>query len=103
MIGKQLNIPKTIILRILCEDMKKRKICACFVPHVLTREQKGTRLAQSENLLEMDNTCENFLEKIITGDESWCYTCDSERSDIVQSGLEFHPPNWKNYGSKNSG
>jgi hypothetical protein len=41
MIVESLNIPKTVVLWILKEDLGKRKLCACFVPHSLTPEQKG--------------------------------------------------------------
>jgi len=40
MIAESLNIPKTVVLRILKEDLGKRKLCAGFVPHSLTPEQK---------------------------------------------------------------
>jgi hypothetical protein len=33
MIAESLNIPKTVVLRILKEDLGKRKLCARFVPH----------------------------------------------------------------------
>jgi len=32
MIAEFLNIPKTVVLQILREDLGKRKLCACFVP-----------------------------------------------------------------------
>jgi len=37
---ESLNIPKAIVLRILKEDLGKRKLCAHFVPHSLTPEQR---------------------------------------------------------------
>jgi hypothetical protein len=40
MIAESLNIPKTVVLRILKEDLGKRKSCARFVPHPLTPEQR---------------------------------------------------------------
>jgi hypothetical protein len=40
MIAKSLKIPKTIVLRILNEDLGKRRQCAGFVPHPLTPEQR---------------------------------------------------------------
>jgi hypothetical protein len=46
MMAESLNIPKTVVLRILKEDLGKRKLCARFVPHSLTPEQRdlGVRL-----------------------------------------------------------
>jgi len=40
MTAESLNIPKTIVLWILKEDLGKRKLCARFVPHSLTPEQR---------------------------------------------------------------
>ena len=40
MIAEYLNIPKTVVLWILKEDLGKRKLCARFVPHSLTPEQR---------------------------------------------------------------
>ena len=40
MIAESLNIPKTVVLRFLKEDWGKRKLCARFVPHSLTPDQK---------------------------------------------------------------
>jgi hypothetical protein len=39
-IAKSLNIPKTAVLWILKDDLGNRKLCACFVPHSLTPEQR---------------------------------------------------------------
>lgn len=41
LIEQKTGIPKTIIQRILREDLKKRKVSARFVPHAL-RSRKGT-------------------------------------------------------------
>jgi hypothetical protein len=40
MMSNELNINKETIRQILHEDLRKRKICAKFVPHSLTDEQK---------------------------------------------------------------
>jgi hypothetical protein len=40
MIAESLNIPKTVVLRILRDDLGKRKLCARFVPQSLTHEQR---------------------------------------------------------------
>jgi len=36
MIAESLNVPKTLVLWILKEDLGKRKLCARLVPHSLT-------------------------------------------------------------------
>ena len=44
MIAESLNIPKTVVLWILKEDLGKRKSCACFLPHSVTPEQQKDRV-----------------------------------------------------------
>ncbi|XP_011706123.1 PREDICTED: putative uncharacterized protein FLJ37770, partial [Wasmannia auropunctata] len=78
MIEEILNIPKTVVLRILREDLNKRKLCARFIPHALTQEQMDDRIEYCQDLLSMIDRDENFLDKIITGDETWCFAYDPE-------------------------
>ena len=40
MIAESLNIPKTVVFRILIEDLGRRQLFAHFVPHFLTPEQR---------------------------------------------------------------
>jgi hypothetical protein len=40
MIAEYLNINKALVLRILKEDLGKRKLTACLGPHSLTPEQR---------------------------------------------------------------
>ena len=48
LIEDTLGIPKTVVLPILREDLKKRKLCSRFFPHVLTREQMDERVSDSK-------------------------------------------------------
>jgi hypothetical protein len=40
-------------VRIFVEDLKKRKVCARFIPHLLTPDQKHQRAASLVELVEM--------------------------------------------------
>ncbi len=40
MIGETLNINKGLVYSIILKCLRKRKLCAFFVPHLLTVEQK---------------------------------------------------------------
>lgn len=75
MIADRLNIGKETVRRIVTEDLGKRKICARFVPHALTTEQKQERVVYCQDLLLMGQD-ELFWEIIITGDETWCFAYD---------------------------
>jgi len=86
-----LGIPKTIVLRILREDLKKRKLCSKFVPHALTREQMDERVSECQDLLNMING-DNFLDKVIMGDESWCFAYDPETKRQSSEWVGEHSP-----------
>ena len=53
MIAESLNIPKTVVLRILKEDLGKRKLCARFVPYCLTPEQREDRVTSCQDIIAM--------------------------------------------------
>jgi hypothetical protein len=78
MIAESLNIPKTVVLRILKGDLIKRKLCARFVPRSLTPEQRKARVTSCQNIIAIADADKNFFNKIINGDETWCFTYDSE-------------------------
>ena len=65
---ESLNIPKTVVLQFLKEDLGKRKLCSLFVPHSLTPEQREDRVTSCQDIIAMANANKNFLNKIITGD-----------------------------------
>jgi hypothetical protein len=77
MIAGSLNIPKTVVLRILKEDLRKRKLCAHFVPHSLTPERRKDRVTSCQDIIMMADA-EFFFNKITTGDETWCFANDPE-------------------------
>jgi arginine/ornithine N-succinyltransferase beta subunit len=70
MIAESLNIPKTVVLRVLKEDLGKRKLCGSFIPHSLTPEQKGDQVTSCQAIIAMADEDKHFSKKIITGDET---------------------------------
>ena len=78
-IADSLNIPKTIVLQILKEDLGKRRLRACFVSHSLTPEQREDRVTSCQVVIVMADAEKNFFSKIIMGDETCCFACDSKK------------------------
>jgi hypothetical protein len=78
MIAESLNILKTVVLQILKDSLAKRKLCARFVPHSLTAEQREDRVTSCQDIIAMADADKQFFNKIITGDETWCFACDPE-------------------------
>jgi len=77
MITESSTIPKTVVLRILKGDLGKRKLCASFIPHSLTHEQSEGRVTSCQVITAMADA-DNFFNKIITIDETWCFAHDPE-------------------------
>ena len=68
------GIHSSSVLKILCERFGLRKICACRVPHLLTDEQKQSRVRLASQVIEKYDKCDpHHLEEIVTGDETWIY------------------------------
>ena len=61
MIAESLNIPKTVALRILIEDLGKGKLCARFVPHSLTTEQREDRVTSYQDIIAMADADKNIF------------------------------------------
>ncbi len=76
MIGESTGTPKTIVQHILQDDLKKKKAAPTLC---ITRLNKWTttRASHIEDLLEMIENDPDFVDSIITGDESWCFAYNS--------------------------
>ena len=64
------------VLKILREQLGLRKICSRWVPHLLTDEQKQSRVRLASQIMEKYDTCKcdpRRLKEIVTGDETWNY------------------------------
>jgi hypothetical protein len=75
MIAGSLNIPTTVVLRVLKDYLGKRKLRERFVPHSLTPGQREDRVTSCRGIAMAD--ADNFF-LIITGDETWCFAYDPE-------------------------
>ena len=65
------GIHSSSVLKILCERLGLRKICARWVPHLLTDEQKQSRVKLASQVIEKYDKCDpRRLKEIVTGDET---------------------------------
>ena len=77
---------------ILHEHLSMSKVCARWVPKMLTPDMKATRVNTSSVLLSRYNVNpENFLPRVVTGDETWVYYYDPPS--------KFESMEWKHAGS----
>ena len=68
------GIHSSSVLKILHERLGLHKICTRWVPHLLTDEQKQSRVRLASQVIEKYDECDpRHLEEIVTGDETWIY------------------------------
>lgn len=87
LMSELLTLPKTVVHEIVSEDLAMRKICAKLVPKVLTDAQKQHRVEVCRELKELCEHDPNFLDNVITGDESWIFEYDPESK---KQSAEWH-------------
>jgi len=91
MIAESLNILKIVVLRILKEDLGKRKFCARFVPHSLTPEQREDRVTSFQDIIAKADADNNFLTKLLRKMRPGVLSVTPKQSDRVLNGLLRHP------------
>jgi hypothetical protein len=77
-VSNSLTILKPEVIRILKENLGKTILCSCVVSHSLTPEKREDRVASCQDIITMVDADKNFFNKIITGNETWCFTYDPE-------------------------
>jgi hypothetical protein len=91
MVAESLKIPKTLVLRILKEDLGKRKFCARFVPQSLTPEQREIEANPAKILLRWPMETNISLTKLLREMRIGVLPMTPKHSDKVLNGLLRHP------------
>jgi len=63
-------------------------LCAHFVPHSLTPEQRENRFTSCQGIIAKAGA-DNFYNNI-TGEETWCFAFDPKQRDIFLNKLVRH-------------
>ena len=65
---------------ILKTRLDRRKVCARWVPHLLTEEQKTQRLKCARELLKTYKGCNSrVISNLLTGDETWVHMLEPQK------------------------
>ena len=76
LMAEEVGLLKSDVHRIITEELHMRKICAKLVLKNLSNEQKDSRVLVSRELLDRVTSEPNFLQRVITGDETWVFEYD---------------------------
>ncbi|GFT39826.1 histone-lysine N-methyltransferase SETMAR [Trichonephila clavipes] len=79
------NVDRTTLHKVVSEKLKFRKLCARWVPRLLTEEHKLKRMACALDFLDRyHKEGDQFLERIVTGDATWVshITPESKRQSM---------------------
>lgn len=79
-IARCVGISTGAVHTILKRDLKMKRICARWIPHLLTKEQKLARVNLCKKLLKEFPKYENrTFANVITGDETWVHFFEPKR------------------------
>src|SRR6476661_1813694 len=82
-----IGVSQGTVHNIIC-DLGYSKVCARWVPRQLTDELKLNRLNVCEQMLERyKNEGEQFMNSIVTGDESWAHHYEPETK---RQSMQWH-------------
>ena len=74
------SISEGSVQTILKKRLDVRKVCARWVPHLLTEEQKTQRLICARELLKTYKGCNSWvISNLLTGDETWLHMFEPQR------------------------
>jgi hypothetical protein len=93
------GISKSSCHEILVDSLGMQQVAAKFVPCLRHFEQKQKCLKLSQELFDRANNDKNFLENIITGDETWIYSCDVKSKAQSSQWVSEVSPNAKGTAS----
>ena len=74
------GISESSVQTILTKRMDLRNVCAWWVPHLLTEEQKTQCLKCARELLKTDKGCNSrVISNLLTGDETWVHMFEPQK------------------------
>ena len=88
-----INIDKETVWQILHNNFNMEKVCSRLVLRLLTPEQKEMWMCICADILQNIENDPNFLENVITYDESWFFQYDPESKRQSMHGKS--PSSWR--------
>lgn len=88
------ELGRTTVFKILTEELKFSKVCARWVPRLLTPVHKQRRLDAAQYLFQLHAEEDNLLSRIVTGDETWVHhsTPETKQQSMVWKTTDEEAP-----------
>uniref|UniRef100_A0A0A9YJU3 Mariner Mos1 transposase n=2 Tax=Lygus hesperus TaxID=30085 RepID=A0A0A9YJU3_LYGHE len=89
------ELTRSSVYRIITEDLNCSKVCARWVPRLLSDQHKQDRTEAAHRFLEMlEDEGESLYDRIVTGDETWIhhYTPESKKQSMVWKTVDQSAP-----------
>lgn len=92
------EVSKSTIDKILTEHLHYRKVCARWVPKMLTEDHKRQRVEAARAFLERyAEQGEEMLDSIVTGDETWVHYTTPETKEKSRQWRHSNSPKPKKF------
>ena len=94
-ISEMLNLKRTAVHNIVTEHLNLTKVCARWVPRLLSADEKTSRVAASNDFIRRyERQGARFLQRIITTDETYIsvYEPETKASSMVWKHPSSPPP-----------
>ena len=85
-IAGEVGISKDSAHEILLADLNMHRVAAKFGPKLLSAKQKELRVEVAQDLLDTTSTGPEFLNTVITGDETWCTSTTQKQKHSRHNG-----------------
>lgn len=96
-LAEMVGVSDTTIFKVLHDHLGMSKVCARWVPRMLTPPQKHERMACSQAFLNLcSEDHDGVLSRIVTGDKTWVHHYEPEsKHESVQWHKKGAPPSKK--------
>ncbi|UYV67064.1 hypothetical protein LAZ67_4003793 [Cordylochernes scorpioides] len=91
-LSSEIGLSVGLCHQIVTKDLDMIRTSSKFVPRILTEEQKEVRMDVCKNMVEMTWTDPEWMQKIITGDETWMYQYEPETKRQSSQWIERGEP-----------
>ena len=102
-IATELAVSYGSVFSIIHDNLKMNKVCARWVPKMLNEYQKQQRVEICTKLLKRyEEEGDAFLERIVTGDETWVHHYEPESKQQSKQWRHFDSPPPKKFKTQRS-